>query len=46
LVLASYEVRGVGSTEEELDLTYRNMAVFSRALEAVGKYRTPRCCGC
>ena len=41
-----YEVRGVGSIEEELDLTYGNVAVFNRALEAVGKYRTRRCCGC
>ena len=40
------EVSGVGSIEEELELTYRNMAVFRRALEAVGRYRTPRCCGC
>ena len=39
-------VRGVGSVEDELELTYRNVAAFGRALEAVGKYRTPRCCGC
>ena len=39
-------VRDVGSIEAEIALTYKNMAAFNRALDEIGQYRTPRCCGC
>ena len=35
-----------GSIEEEIAVTHKNIASFNRALDNLGQYRTPRCCGC
>jgi hypothetical protein len=35
-----------GSIEDELELTYKNIAAFNHALDEIGEFRTPRCCGC
>ena len=42
---ADYPKTG-GSIEEEIAVTHKNIAVFNKALDNLGQYRTPRCCGC
>lgn len=39
-------VRGVGSIEEELKVTFANIEVFKAALAKMDSMVTPRCCGC
>ena len=46
---ASVRDSGFGSSvsiKEELEYTYKNVAVFNAALEGLDKWVTPRCCGC
>ena len=35
-----------GDVKEELAHTYRNVAVFNRAVDTTDKFISPRCCGC
>jgi hypothetical protein len=37
---------GTGTVEQELEHTYRNVAAFDRALDAMDRFISPRCCGC
>jgi len=39
-------VRGKGTVQDELRVTYENMAVFDRAFSALDGWVTRRCCGC
>lgn len=46
---ASVRDSGFGSSvsiKEELESTFKNVAVFNAALEGLDKWVTPRCCGC